>query len=127
MTCAKRKVTAVLVVDDRHFVGENSCESPQRVCPRGPGEGYAACKAICGQRSHAEVAAIKAALAAKVDLKRARACPPRMFLFGHTYACDDCHTWLAKYKIVLVVQHGGAENPTTPRQDSAARRSHETT
>ena len=116
MTCAKRKVSAVLVVDDRHFVGENLCAAPQRVCPRKPGEGYEACKAICGQSDHAEVAAIKAALAAKVDLKRTRKCPPRMFLFGHTAACENCTGWLVKYGIVLIVQHAGAETPTTKKE-----------
>jgi deoxycytidylate deaminase len=115
MTCAKRKVTAVLVVDDRHFVGENACESPQRVCPRKPGEGYDACKGICGQNDHAEVAAIKAALAAKVDLKRRRECPTRLFLYGHSAACADCHAWLTKYGIVLIVQHCGAETPHSKR------------
>lgn len=115
MTCAKRKVTAVLVVDDRHFVGENKCSAPQRVCPRQPGEGYEACKTVCGQDDHAEVAAIKAALAAKVDLKRNRFVPPRMFLYGHSAACANCTEWLMKYGIVLIVQHAGAETPHTKR------------
>jgi deoxycytidylate deaminase len=108
-------VTAVLVVDDRHFVGENVCASPQRTCPRKPGDDYSFCKSICGQEAHAEVAAIQAALKAKVNFKRGRACPPRMFLFGHTAACDDCARRLAEHGIELVVMHAGAEAPTTKR------------
>lgn len=61
MTCAKKRVSCHLYFDDRMFisVGYNDVDTPQEVCPRDKGEGYHKCKTVCGQQSHAEVAAIQ--------------------------------------------------------------------
>lgn len=70
MSCAKGRVRARLtLVDGRVFHGENLCDTPQPVCPREVGEGYAKCKDLCQQRSgHAEESAIAAALREGADL-----------------------------------------------------------
>jgi hypothetical protein len=81
MTCAKQVVKAILTTKDGEvFHGENSCENPQKECPRDllgykSGEGYE-------QGSHAEVGAIK-----KAGVKAKGA---SIILIGHSYACDDC-------------------------------------
>jgi hypothetical protein len=88
MTCAKQVVKAILTTKDGEvFHGENSCENPQKECPRDllgykSGEGYELCKSICNQGSHAEVGAIK-----KAGVKAKGA---SIILIGHSYACDDC-------------------------------------
>ncbi|WPP05491.1 hypothetical protein [Methylocella tundrae] len=84
--CAKQIVRATIVaVDGSRFVGENDCANPQPVCPRKDlptGVGYELCHDVCGQSSHAEIAALKAAGAA--------ARGGAIYLEGHSYACENC-------------------------------------
>ena len=87
--CAKQTVTAVIVTasGDR-FTATNHCDRPQATCPRAgmpTGVGYELCHDVCGQRAHAEVAAITLALGHGADLVGAR-----MAMSGHTYACGSC-------------------------------------
>ena len=82
MACAKAKVTALLIGrSGKWYDGENSCDAPQAVCPRLPGEGYEKCQSVCQQRSHAEVEAIAAA--------GSDACGGIMLVNYH-YCCDAC-------------------------------------
>jgi hypothetical protein len=105
--CAKRRVIAILVVGDLYFTGENLCANAQRVCPRGPGQGYEACKSICAQDGHAEDMAIRAAKAA---LKRNAAHLLKtgtMHLFGHAAPCPACEALMNENGIRWIVQHVG--------------------
>lgn len=62
MTCAKKTVECVIATKDgSFFYGQNSCDNPQKTCPRKNGEGYEKCKTICNQWGHAEEMAIKEA------------------------------------------------------------------
>ncbi len=86
MTCAKRKVTALLVTRHGDTVrGENKCDAPQPVCPRAPGEGYEKCVTVCHQRGHAEIQAIDAALEYGLDLVDS-VC----IVSGHYHVCHHC-------------------------------------
>lgn len=88
MTCIKQTVRALIVTPSgEKFEGTNACENPQDRCPRDlqgykSGEGYHLCKEVCQQQSHAEVAAIKNA--------GNKAEGSKLYLIGHTYACDNC-------------------------------------
>jgi len=92
--CAKQKVGACVWHPDYGLLGagNNGCDYPSTKCPREvdgypSGEGYHLCVKACGQRHHAEVAAIK----------HARECVPAgllvgatIFLWGHHYSCAAC-------------------------------------
>lgn len=81
--CAKATITCIIVTPDNEcFTGTNYCENAQPVCPRLPGEGYEKCKSICQQVGHAEITAL---MAAGEKAKGSAA-----YLFGHTYACQQC-------------------------------------
>lgn len=85
--CAKQRVTCTLyAADGQQFIGENLCQTPQRFCPRLPGEGYEKCKTVCNQLGHAEVLAVQAA---GEHAKGAMA-----ILTGHDHACADCQRTL---------------------------------
>lgn len=84
--CAKRHVTCRIVIDKHtHFVGTNDCNNPQKTCPRLPGDDYTKCRTICDQPSHAEVSAVKLAIAAGYDLHGKRA-----YLSGIKWICQHC-------------------------------------
>jgi deoxycytidylate deaminase len=102
--CAKRRVTAVLIVGDMHFTGSNDCKQAARVCPRKPGEGYESCKVICDQTGHAEDIAIQAAL---LKVKAATLRGAKMYLFGLKEPCEECSELLASHGIVWEVLHIG--------------------
>lgn len=99
MTCAKQLTRATIVaVDGRRFVGENSCASPQPVCPRGDmptGVGYHLCVEVCRQTGHAEVNACRAA----GDAARGAT----LFLEFHTYVCAACQAVMDAHGIVQTV------------------------
>jgi len=83
--CAKQTVIAVIMTKTGYYVGSNWCEVPQKQCPRGSmpsGQGYELCKNICKQSNHAEIDAL---LKAGDNAKDAD-----LYLFGHTYCCEDC-------------------------------------
>ncbi len=83
--CAKVVVVAIIVKDEKYYVGSNWCRKPQKECPRKgmkSGEGYKLCKEICEQENHAEEEAI---LKAGVDSVGAK-----MYLLGHYFACPRC-------------------------------------
>ena len=89
MTCAKVRVTAVLLtLDGDTFHGENICKKPQTACPRETGEGYQKCVEICEQECHAEVAAVRACLKAGGDPKFGS------MVVNYHYICDDCKRYL---------------------------------
>jgi deoxycytidylate deaminase len=84
--CAKQIVTATIIAaDGGRFIGRNDVLHPQSICPRHDlptGVGYELCQSVCAQTGHAEINAIAAA--------GPRAFGARLFLEGHTYACDAC-------------------------------------
>lgn len=83
MTCAKRKVVAILFANNGHtYRGTNDCATPQEVCPRLPGEGYEKCISICHQRGHAETEALRQAG------ENARG--SLVIVYNHDYCCDGC-------------------------------------
>lgn len=85
--CADKIVTCTLVtVYGEHFIGTNSCASPQPVCPREPGEDYAKCKTICHQHGHAEEQALEKA--------GVRAVGAIAYLQGITFICRSCQEQL---------------------------------
>jgi deoxycytidylate deaminase len=102
--CAKRRVTAVLVVGDRHFLGENNCQWPSRVCPRKPDDDYTACKGICGQFGHAEDMAIREA---RSHMKKCSLSGATMYLFGLEKPCPSCEKLLQENGITWKVLHVG--------------------
>lgn len=96
--CAKQEVLAVIVNGDKVFKGTNNCLNPQVACPRKDmisGMGYELCKDICQQTNHAEVnACINAGKIAK---------GATLYLFGHTYCCDNCKKIMDEYGIKEVI------------------------
>jgi len=81
--CAKAIVRCTIVsVDGRIFNGDNSCQNPQPVCPRSPGDGYEKCVSICQQESHAEVSALRVADSAAIGA--------RAYVEGRSYSCRKC-------------------------------------
>ncbi len=84
--CAKQVVTATIVTSNgRRFVGTNHVRNPQAECPRKglpTGVGYELCRDVCDQVGHAEVVAIAEA--------GSHAAGGRLYLEGHSYACDAC-------------------------------------
>lgn len=99
MTCKKQRVVCVITLDDGSFVvGENECEEPQEVCPRAEmatGEGYHLCVEVCKQKGHAEAVAASLVPSDKNGVAA--------YLFGHTYACDDCKSKLRQVGVQEVV------------------------
>jgi deoxycytidylate deaminase len=100
--CVKQNVVAVLVTPHGVFSGSNECSNPQWKCPRDSygyksGEGYHLCTVVCGQKSHAEVAACLAA--------GGKAHGGTMHIFGHTYCCDNCKETMDAYGVASVVIH----------------------
>nr|BDD47793.1 hypothetical protein 11 [Deltaproteobacteria bacterium] len=98
MSCAKLQVIALLVSPKGEiFVGTNWCHEPQEVCPRADlpsGVGYEMCENVCKQHAHAEVdACIQAGEAARGS---------KVYLIGHSYACDDCMKVMAKHGVETV-------------------------
>lgn len=101
MTCAKRRVHALLITPDGTvYHGENSCDRPQRRCPRAPGEDYTKCHTICGQAGHAEARAVAAA---EADFQLLRG--SRLLLAGHTRICDECSQLLSRHGITAQIIH----------------------
>lgn len=100
--CAKQVVTAVLVTpDEQMFYGENDCANPQVSCPRvgmATGEGYAMCSTICKQHAHAEINAINTARRANAKLPGSK-----LYLRGHTYACETCKTAMKNAGVELIL------------------------
>lgn len=92
MTCAKKRVVAVIADAEGKIlgVGENTCNEPQEVCPRLPGEGYHKCKTVCLQPFHAEMDAIAKAAFAGHDIRGA-SCT----ILGIDRVCEDCE-WTLK-------------------------------
>lgn len=108
MTCAKQKVTCIIVArDGRRFVGENSCRKPQDVCPREPGEGYAKCNVICEKDGHAEAMALfRAGEAAR---------GATAYIIGHTRVCENCQILLANAGVShFVIGTPPEERPMEP-------------
>lgn len=96
--CAKQNVLAVIVNGNEIFTGSNGCLNPQNKCPRKnmkSGSGYELCKDICQQPNHAEISAC--ILAGKY------ANGSTLYLFGHTYCCDNCKKVMDKCGIKEVV------------------------
>lgn len=90
MTCAKRRVAAYIMHEDRIVAaGTNRCRNPQPVCPRDKGEGYEKCRTVCDQPGHAETMAIWNASERGIDLN-APDHGLRMVVVGHHRACDMC-------------------------------------
>lgn len=96
MTCAKKRVTAILVgASGQHYIGMNACRIPQARCPREPGEGYEKCKTVCRQPHHAEVAALRQA---GEDARGGT-----ITIVGHEYVCPECVVALDEYGVLRAV------------------------
>lgn len=98
--CAKQVVRAtVKTAQGRYFVSSNYVEhAPNGGCPRSgmrTGEGYELCREVCGQRDHAEINALR--------LAGAKAKGGRLFIEGHTYACEPCRQAAVEAGIIEIV------------------------
>jgi len=97
--CAKQTVIATIIaVDGCKFVSTNYCHDPQKICPRigmKTGEGYELCKSICKQSAHAEINAIASA--------GNKANGGKLYVVGHTYACNDCTKAAKEAGIVEII------------------------
>lgn len=97
--CVKQTVTATLIAKSgKRYVATNHCDNPQTVCPRGDmptGVGYHLCREICQQKAHAEVNAI--------TLAGADAMGAKIYLEGHTYACEPCKVAAANVGAEIIV------------------------
>lgn len=102
--CHKAKVGAILEKDWRILGrGWNDAPNTPADCPRAhlpSGVGYDLCKSVCGQRFHAEVAAIQDALRNYYahELNGAT-----MYIAGHTKACGACEKMMSDYGIKWVI------------------------
>ena len=86
MTCAKRIVVCgIHTADGMLFIGRNDCATPQKVCPREPGEGYEKCKTVCDQFGHAEMQALALCIGMGRDPRGAS-----VHIMGHYHACEQC-------------------------------------
>lgn len=109
LTCAKREVTAYLIVhvEDLNspppkaiFRSTNYCLSPQDVCPREEGEGYEKCKTLCRQVAHAEINVLSEA----GELAKGST----LVLKGHDHCCDDCVSAMKKAGVKeIMICNGG--------------------
>jgi DNA (cytosine-5)-methyltransferase 1 len=86
--CAKRNVTAILIKDDKYWIGTNWCETPQNECPRITGDNYTKCTSICKQHSHAEIDVLEKA--------GNEASGSVLYLENHDHICDECKEALNK-------------------------------
>jgi tRNA(Arg) A34 adenosine deaminase TadA len=97
--CAKQVVVATIVaVDGSYFMSTNYCISAQASCPRTgmkTGEGYELCKSVCNQPAHAEINTLKAA--------GNKAKGGKLYITGHTYACDSCKQAAKEAGIVEII------------------------
>jgi len=112
-TCVKQTTMAVLIdVRGKAYFGFNECASPQSSCPRGhspTGVGYDLCKEVCKQESHAEIAAVRAA--------GPSAHGGVLYLYGHTYVCQNCLRTMMNAGVVAYLCFSRKENewqPVTP-------------
>lgn len=93
--CAKQIVECKIVsLNGDEFIGSNYCLTPQKTCPRLPGEDYTKCKTICNQIGHAEEVA--AMLAGDMAIGGTA------YLSGHTYACDNCKNKLKEIDVLNI-------------------------
>jgi deoxycytidylate deaminase len=87
--CLKQTVKAVVAMEDGLYFGDNGIQATNvTVCPRTnfkSGERYDLCDIVCKQNSHAEVAAIKAALNYYESLEGGI-----LYMIGHSYICNNC-------------------------------------
>lgn len=98
MTCAKKRVLALLVgASGKQYVGENLCLTPVDVCPREPGEGYEKCSSVCHQLHHAEVQAVANAGA---DARGGS------ITINYNRACDACLSVLAAAGVASITLNG---------------------
>lgn len=94
MTCAKKRVTAVLTISNgSQYHGSNDCLSPQEKCPRLPSEGYKKCESVCQQPSHAEIDAINQCLADGYFPHNGH------MIVNHHRVCDNCQDVMTAYEI----------------------------
>jgi hypothetical protein len=95
--CAKQTTIAVIVKGEKYWVGTNSCENPQKTCPRKDmptGVGYEFCKTICKQKNHAEIdVCIRAGNNGRGG---------NLYLIGHYYCCEPCKLFMNKSGIKTV-------------------------
>lgn len=93
--CLKQTVIALILAEDGSIIiGDNSIKNSVSSCPRDisgfkTGEGYHLCREVCNQNAHAEITAIIKAKSLNIPL-----CKARLFLYGHTYICDNCKFFL---------------------------------
>jgi len=98
MTCAKKRVIAKLTTKDgKVYYGENSCNNPQKTCPRVGDkykhEDYKLCFKVCGQLKHAEQDAFSKANKACSNIEGAK------MEINHRRTCVACTKLIEHYKI----------------------------
>ena len=98
--CLKQVVTATIITPSgARFVGSNyTTKDNGGVCPRADmrsGEGYSLCRDVCGQIGHAEIVALMIA----GPLARGS----RLFIEGHSYACDNCRSAADRAGILEII------------------------
>ena len=99
LECAKRRVIAVLIPKDNgyppHYIGRNTCLSPQDVCPREEEEDYTKCKTICKQTGLSEENVLRYA--------GSRAKGATVVVVGHYHCCDQCKDLMSKAGVAEVI------------------------
>ena len=94
MTCAKKKVKAVLKLRTGEvIVGTNKCDNPQDSCPRVGNDGYTKCLQICRQLFHAEMECVYKGINAGLNLEGGH------MQVWHHRICDKCAAEMTQYKI----------------------------
>jgi deoxycytidylate deaminase len=86
--CVKQPTGAVIVISDELLGGGSNAGKKAEECPRWgspTGENYGPCKTVCGQESHAEIAALRDALGKNRSVGGAD-----LYLYGHWWCCKDC-------------------------------------
>ena len=100
MKACKKLTTLAVIIKAGKVVsfGTNEIENNIDICPRinlPTGEGYELCKSVCNQKYHAEErACVVAGMKAKGGT---------LYLFGHSYCCDNCKDVMNTYGIKEVI------------------------
>lgn len=98
MTCAKEFVQAYLKTTDGNiYYGDNSCDCPQKKCPRWPWDGYEKCKTICLQSGHAEAVAIFRAI-----VYGSNPGGGVLWVVGNKKPCETCRNLMDAFGVSLV-------------------------
>jgi deoxycytidylate deaminase len=97
--CVKQNVVSVLVaLGGKVYIGYNGCDAYVEECPRKDmpsGMDYDLCRNVCSQRFHSEHSVC---IQAGDDAKGST-----IYLFNHTYCCNNCIIWMYDYRVKQVI------------------------